>query len=75
MSSDKLYSIVSGAATNLPFAKQERFLDDLAIRLSSPDQLAIEQRGRTIHIASSRAPRTTIEADGREHTERGDEGP
>jgi ketosteroid isomerase-like protein len=46
----------------------------LTIRLSSPDQLAIQRRGRRIDIASSRAPRVTIEADGRERTERGAEG-
>ena len=72
--SDKLYSVVSEADTNLPYGKQQRFFDDLTIRLSSPDQLAIERRGQTVNIASSRAPRIAIEADGREHPERTSDG-
>jgi ketosteroid isomerase-like protein len=62
--SDKLYSVVSGASSNLPFGEQQRFFIDLAVRLTPPDLLAIERRGRTISLASSRAPRITFEADG-----------
>lgn len=69
-SSDKLYSVVAGASSNLPFSEQQRFFIDLTIRLTPPDQLAIERRGDYINIASSRAPRTAFEADGREHVER-----
>jgi len=68
--SDKLYSVVAEASSNLPFAEQQRFFIDLTVRLTPPDQLAIERRGRTISIASSRAPRTTFEADGQERVER-----
>ena len=74
MNSDKLFSLLSEADTNLPYAKQQRFFDDLTIRLTSPDQLAIEQRGSTISIASSRAPRLTLNADGRERAESGEKG-
>ncbi len=63
-SSDKLYSVVEGATSNLPFKEQQRFFIDLAVRLTPPDLLAIERAGRTISIASSRAPRITFEADG-----------
>ena len=62
--SDKLHSVVSGASSNLPFGEQQRFFIDLAVRLTPPDLLAIERRGRTISLASSRAPRITFEADG-----------
>lgn len=62
--SDKLYSVVSGASSNLPFGEQQRFFIDLAVRLTPPDLLAIERRGRRISLASSRAPRITFEADG-----------
>ncbi|HEX8176552.1 MAG TPA: hypothetical protein VF543_15785 [Pyrinomonadaceae bacterium] len=62
--SDKLYSVVSGASSNLPFGEQQRFFIDLAVRLTPPDMLAIERRGRRISLASSRAPRITFEADG-----------
>jgi ketosteroid isomerase-like protein len=69
-SSDKLYSVVSGASSNLPFGEQQRFFIDLTIRLTPPDQLAIEQRGHTISIASSRAPRITFDASGITRSER-----
>ncbi|HYJ47016.1 MAG TPA: hypothetical protein VEV81_10415 [Pyrinomonadaceae bacterium] len=62
--SDKLYSVVSGASSKIPFGEQQRFFIDLAVRLTPPDLLAIERRGQTISIASSRAPRITFEADG-----------
>lgn len=68
--SDKLYSVVAGASSNLPFQEQQRFFIDLAARLTPPDLLAIERRGRTITLASSRAPRLSFEADGVAHTER-----
>jgi len=73
-SSDRLYSVVSGASSNLPFGEQQRFFLDLTVRLTPPDQLAVERRGQTVHIASSRAPRTTFLADGRERSEATREG-
>jgi hypothetical protein len=72
--SDRLYSVIAGATSNLPFAEQQRFFIDLAARLTPPDLLAIERRGRSIAIASSRAPRITFQADGITHTERGSNG-
>jgi ketosteroid isomerase-like protein len=67
--SDKLYSVVSEASSNLPFGEQQRFFIDLAVRLTPPDLLAIERRGKTISLASSRAPRITFEADGLQQRE------
>jgi ketosteroid isomerase-like protein len=72
--SDTLYSVVADASTNLPFREQQRFFIDLAVRLTPPDQFSIEQRGRNISIASSRAPRINFEADGVAHTERASDG-
>jgi len=60
----------SRAVNDLPPDEQRRIVDSLAGRLESPDQLAIERRGQLIEIASSRAPRISFEADGREHEER-----
>lgn len=62
------------AASGLPAEEQRRVVDSLAARLESPEQLAIERRGRMIEIASSRAPRISFEADGREHEERAADG-
>ncbi len=62
--SDKLYSVVAGASSNVPFGEQQRFFIDLAVRLTPPDLLAIEQQGTRISFGSSRAPRMTFVADG-----------
>ncbi|MBA3805352.1 MAG: hypothetical protein H0X14_06525 [Acidobacteria bacterium] len=68
--SDRLYSVVSSASSNLPFGEQQRFFIDLTERMTPPDQLAIRRRGRLVEIASSRAPRTTFTADGSERVKR-----
>jgi hypothetical protein len=62
------------AVRNLPYGNRQRVLDDLTARLESPDQLAIERRGRSVTIASSRAPQITFEADGRESVEQTSDG-
>jgi ketosteroid isomerase-like protein len=72
--SDRLYSVVSSASSNVPFGDQQRFFIDLTARLTPPDQLAIRRQGRVIDIASSRAPRTTFSADGRDRVERNPQG-
>jgi ketosteroid isomerase-like protein len=72
--SDKLYSVVAGASSNLPFGEQQKFFIDLTVRLTAPDQMAVERRGRRFSIASSRAPKVTFEADGVSYRERGDDG-
>lgn len=68
--SDRLYSVVSTATTSLPYGEQQRFFIDLTERMTPPDQLALRHRGRMVEIASSRAPRTSFVADGRERVER-----
>ena len=72
--SDKLYSVVAGASSNLPFGEQQRFFIDLAVRLTPPDLLAIEREGRRVTIGSSRAPRVMLVADGSTHVERARDG-
>ena len=72
--SDRLYSVVAGASSKLPFAEQQRFFIDLAVRLTPPDLLAIEQQGRRISLGSSRAPRMTFVADGVVHDSRAADG-
>ena len=62
--SDKLYSVVAGASSNVPIGEQQRFFLDLAVRLTPPDLLAIEQKGTQISLGSSRAPRMRFDADG-----------
>ncbi|HET9786877.1 MAG TPA: YMGG-like glycine zipper-containing protein [Pyrinomonadaceae bacterium] len=54
---------------NVSYNDRHRISDEVTARLESPDQLAIEVRGRTVTIASSRAPQITFEADGSERLE------
>ena len=49
--------------------EQQRLRNAVLRRLEAPDSLAIERRGRTITMASSRGAQITFEADGREQTE------
>jgi ketosteroid isomerase-like protein len=72
--SDALYSVVASASSKLPFAEQQKFFIDLAVRLTPPDLLAIERKGRRVQIASSRAPRISFDADGAAHGERSADG-
>ncbi len=57
------------ATRTLPYRDRQRVLDNLMTRLEAPDALAIERRGRSVTIASSRAPQLTFEADGQQRTE------
>ena len=68
--SDKLYSVVRGATSTVPFGDQQRFFMDLSVRLTPPDLLAIECRGSEVSVGSSRAPKATYIADGKTHQER-----
>ncbi|HJY27237.1 MAG TPA: hypothetical protein VJ306_04320, partial [Pyrinomonadaceae bacterium] len=51
-----------------PYERQE-VTDQILERLESPEMLMIERRGTTMTIASSLAPQSTFEADGRERQE------
>jgi ketosteroid isomerase-like protein len=62
--SDKLYSVIEGATSNVPYGEQQQFFIDLAVRLTPPDLLAIECRGNRVSLGSSRAPRVDFVADG-----------
>ncbi len=73
-SSDKLYSVVAGASSSVPFSEQQRFFIDLAVRFTPPDLLAIEQNGRQISLGSSRAPRMVFVADGVTRSTRAPDG-
>ena len=62
--SDKLYSVIEEASSNVPYGEQQQFFMDLAVRLTPPDLLAFECRGTQITLGSSRAPRVVFQADG-----------
>jgi ketosteroid isomerase-like protein len=72
--SDKLYSVIGEASSSVPFADQQQFFIDLAVRLTPPDLLAIECSGKRVSLASSRAPRLDFMADGVTRTSRSSDG-
>jgi hypothetical protein len=72
--SDDARNIAESAVRNLPYRDRQRILDSLTARLESPTALAIDRRGRSVTIASSRAPQFTFEANGIERVETGADG-
>jgi ketosteroid isomerase-like protein len=62
--SDRLYSVIEGASSSVPYRDQQQFFIDLAVRLTPPDLLAVECRGNRVSLGSSRARRVEFLADG-----------
>lgn len=67
--SDDPRTVAENATRNLPAQRRDRIYQNLLSRLAPPDVLAIDQRGRTVTIASSKATQVTLNADGREQIE------
>jgi hypothetical protein len=67
--SDNPAQAAERATGSLPYADRARLRDQLATRLESPNQIAIELRGREVTLASSRAPQITFSADGTDRVE------
>jgi hypothetical protein len=65
---------VENAVRNLPAEQRQRATEGLLRRMEAPEVLAIERRGRTFTLASSRAPQATFDADGQEHVEESPNG-
>ncbi|MDQ4122610.1 MAG: hypothetical protein M3209_14320 [Acidobacteriota bacterium] len=72
--SDNPSEAAERAVANLPQNRRDSSRQTLEQRLDAPERIAIEQRGRSITIASTRAPRFTFEADGRDKYETADNG-
>jgi hypothetical protein len=67
--SDNPWDKAQRATQNLRTDERQKIVDEILARLESPEMLMIERRGTTMTIASSLAPQTTFEADGRERQE------
>ena len=67
--SDNPNTVVERATRNLPSDQRQRVTDNIMRRLDAPDLLAIERRGNSVTIASTRAPQTTFVADGSDNRE------
>lgn len=72
--SDDARRAAETATRNLPTYNRAQVLNAITARLEAPDQLAIDLRGQSVTIASSRAPQITFEADGRERVETSNNG-
>ncbi len=72
--SDDARQIAEREVRNVSYNNRQRVLDSLTARLESPTGLAIDRRGRSVTIASTRSPQFTFEADGIERTETGPGG-
>jgi hypothetical protein len=72
--SDSPSEAAQRAVSTLPQSERDSAQRTLEQRLEAPERIAIEQRGRQITIASSRAPRFSFEADGRDKFETADNG-
>jgi hypothetical protein len=57
------------ATRSVASGNRTRLRDQLARRLASPDQVAIDVKGRDVTLASSRAPQISFSADGIERVE------
>lgn len=57
------------ATQSIGLGDRTRLRDQLAARLESPSEIAIELRGRDVTLASSRAPQISFTADGIERVE------
>lgn len=67
--SDDTRRAVDDATRNLSLSERQRVYDALLRRLDPPQMLAIDRRGNSVTIASTRAPQISFVADGREQVE------
>jgi len=67
--SDRVGRAARIATRGLSAEDQQRVREMLTRRLEAPEMIAIERNGRSLTIASSRAPQVIVEADGRDRTE------
>jgi YMGG-like Gly-zipper len=67
--SDDARAVAERAARNLAANERTRVIDIVSRRLDPPEQLALDVRGRTVTMGSTRAAQVTFDADGRERVE------
>lgn len=72
--SDDAQRAADQATRDLAPSERRRIRDAVVLRLDSPDQIALDVRGRTVILASTRAPQISFEADGRERVETAQNG-
>ena len=71
---DDVRRAVDNATRNLSLAERQRVYDSLLRRLDPPQMLAIDRRGNSVTIASTRAQQINFVADGRDQVETTSQG-
>lgn len=71
---DDVRTAIENATRNLSAAERQRVHDSLMRRLDPPEMLAIDRRGTSVTIASTRAQQINFTADGREQVENTPQG-
>ena len=66
---DDVRRAIDDATRTLSAAERQRVYDSLLRRFDPPQMLAIDRRGNSVTIASTRAPQINFVADGRENVE------
>ncbi|HEU4509612.1 MAG TPA: YMGG-like glycine zipper-containing protein [Pyrinomonadaceae bacterium] len=66
---DDVRRVIDTATRNMSSAERQRVYDSLLRRFDPPQMLAIDRRGNSITIASTRAPQINFIADNRENVE------
>lgn len=66
---DDVRTAVDNATRNLSLAERQRVYDSLIRRFDPPQMIAIERRGTSVTIVSTRAPQINFVANGREEVE------
>lgn len=67
--SDDARTVAERAARNLAYNERTRVIEIISRRLDPPDQLALDVRGRSVTMSSTRATQISFDADGRERVE------
>ncbi|HSE20987.1 MAG TPA: YMGG-like glycine zipper-containing protein [Pyrinomonadaceae bacterium] len=67
--SDDARRAADAATRTIPSTDRQRVYDSLLRRLDPPEMLAIDRRGNSVTIVSTRAPQINFVADGREQVE------
>lgn len=67
--SDDPGAAIDRAIRTLPYQERQQRREQLLRRLDPPQQIAVDVRGRSVTLASSRAQQISFDAEGREHVE------
>ncbi len=67
--SDNARTVAGQATSRLNRAARDRIFDNLVLRLTAPETIAVERQGMRVMLASTVAPQVTLDADNRERIE------